>query len=61
MDTFLVCVKNKGMKLEIVVDASRLPVGVAAAAAKGSECNLAIPAFEDVPVAIPKGTPVLAD
>jgi IS5 family transposase len=49
------------MKLEIVVDASGLPLGAAAAAANASECALAMPALDDVPVSIPEGTPVIAD
>lgn len=49
------------MKLEIVVDASGLPLGAAAAAANVSEYELAMPALDDVPVSIPEGTPVIAD
>jgi len=49
------------MKLEIVADASGLPLGVAPAAANVSEYDLAMPALDDVPVAIPAGTPVIAD
>jgi IS5 family transposase len=52
---------GKGMKLEIVIDASGLPLGAAAAAANVSEYELAMPALDDVPVSIPAGTPVLAD
>ena len=49
------------MKLEIVVDGSGLPLGAVAAAANVSECKLAMPALDDVPVSIPEGTPVIAD
>ena len=49
---------GKGMKLEIVVDASGLPLGAVAAAANVSEYELAMPALDDVPVSIPEGTPV---
>jgi len=49
------------MKLEIVADASGLPLGAATAAANVSEYDLAVPALNDVPVSIPPGTPVIAD
>lgn len=49
------------MKLEIVADASGLPLGAATAAANVSEYELAIPALNDIPVAIPEETPVIAD
>jgi IS5 family transposase len=49
------------MKLEIVADASGLPLGAATAAANVSEYELAMPALEDIPVPIPAGTPVIAD
>lgn len=49
------------MKLEIVADASGLPLGAATAAANVSEYDLAVPALNDVPVPIPPGTPVIAD
>jgi len=49
------------MKLEIVVDASGLPLGLAVAAADVSEQKLLIPALEDVPVEIPLNTPIIAD
>jgi IS5 family transposase len=49
------------MKLEIVVDASGLPLGLAAAAANESEQALLVPALNDVPVDVPPGTPVIAD
>jgi transposase len=49
------------MKLEIVADASGLPLGAAAAAANVSEYQLAMPALDDVSIQIPEGTPVIAD
>jgi IS5 family transposase len=49
------------MKLEIVVDASGLPLGLAAAAADVSENELLMPALDDVPVEVPHDTPVIAD
>jgi transposase len=49
------------MKLEIVADASGLPLGAAAAAANVSEYQLAMPALDDVPIQVPEGTPVIAD
>jgi IS5 family transposase len=49
------------MKLEVVVDASGLPLGVAAAGADVSEQDLLGPALADVPVAVPPGTPVITD
>jgi len=49
------------MKLEIVVDASGLPLGMATAGADVSEQELLIPALGDVPVEIPPGTPVITD
>jgi len=49
------------MKLEIVVDASGLPLGIAAAAANVPETELLMPALDDVPIPIPEGTPVIAD
>ena len=49
------------MKLEVVADASGLPLGMATAAADVSEQELLMPALNDVPVAIPPGTPVIAD
>ena len=52
---------GKGMKLEIVVDASGLPLGLAVAAADISEQKLLVPALEDVPVEVPPGTPIVAD
>src|ERR1700758_2568095 len=52
---------GKGMKLEIVVDHSGLPLGLEVAAADVSEQELLIPALDDVPVEVPPGTPVVAD
>jgi hypothetical protein len=49
------------MKLEVVTDASGLPLGLAAAAANVSETELLKPALDDVPVEVPPGTPVIAD
>jgi len=49
------------MKLEIVTDASGLPLGMATAAANVSEQALLVPALDDVPVEVPDGTPVIAD
>jgi IS5 family transposase len=49
------------MKLEIVVDASGLPLGLAAAGANESEQALLVPALNDIPVDVPAGTPVIAD
>jgi transposase len=49
------------MKLEVVVDASGLPLGMATAAADVSEQELLTPALDDVPVEIPPGTPVITD
>lgn len=49
------------MKLEIVVDASGLPLGMEAAAANVSEQALLMPALDDIPVEVPEGTPVIAD
>lgn len=49
------------MKLEIVVDGSGLPLGLAADSAAVPEHALLLPALDDVPLALPAGTPVLAD
>lgn len=49
------------MKLEVVVDASGLPLGMATAAANVSEQELLVPALENVPVEVPEGTPLVAD
>ena len=49
------------MKLEIVVEASGLPLGMAVAAADVSENELLMPALDDVPVELPTGVPVIAD
>ena len=52
---------GKGMKLQVVVDGSRLPLGLEATAADVGEPELLLPAFNDVPVEVPPGTPVIAD
>jgi transposase len=49
------------MKLEVVVDAGGLPLGMAAAAANVCEQDLLMPALDDVPLEVPEGTPVIAD
>jgi IS5 family transposase len=49
------------MKLEVVTDASGLPLGMATAGANASEQELLVPALDDVPLDIPTGTPVVAD
>ena len=49
------------MKLEVVTDASGLPLGQATAAANVPETDLLKPALDDVPVEVPPGTPVIAD
>jgi len=49
------------MKLEVVVDANGLPLGMATAAANVSEQELLVPALDDVPLLVPEGTPVIAD
>lgn len=49
------------MKLEIVVDASGLPLGMATDAANVSEQALLVDALADMPVAVPANTPVVAD
>jgi len=49
------------MKLEVVTDASGLPLGQATAAASVPETDLLRPALDDVPVEVPPGTPVIAD
>jgi transposase len=49
------------MKLEVVTDASGLPLGMATAAADVAETELLRPALDDVPVAIPPGTPLIMD
>lgn len=49
------------MKLEVVTEATGLPLGMATAPANVSEQQLLLPAVEDVPVAVPKGTPLVAD
>ena len=52
---------GKGMKLEIVIDASGLPLGMATGAADESEQDLLVPALNDIPIDLPQGTPVIAD
>jgi transposase len=52
---------GKGMKLEVVVDKSGLPLGLATAAASEPEAALLPEALKDVPVPVPPGTPVVAD
>ena len=52
---------GKGMKLQVVVEASGLPLGLEAAAADVGEPELLMPALHDVPVEMPPGTPVIAD
>jgi transposase len=49
------------MKLEIVIEAGGLPLGMAAGGADEPECDLLVPALNDVPVDVPAGTPVVAD
>jgi transposase len=49
------------MKLEVVTDAGGLPLGMTVAAANVCEQELLVPALNDVPIAIPPGTPVIAD
>jgi len=49
------------MKLEVVTDKSGLPLGMAADAADVPETDLLKPALDEVPVAVPPGTPVIAD
>jgi len=49
------------MKLQVVVEASGLPLGLAVAGANVSEKELLMPALEDVPVEVPPSTPVVAD
>jgi IS5 family transposase len=49
------------MKLEVVIEASGLPLGLAVAGANVSEQDLLVPALEDIPVEVPSGTPVIAD
>ena len=45
---------GKGMKLEVVVDRSGLPLGLEVAAADISEQKLLMPALDDVPVEVPR-------
>jgi transposase len=49
------------MKLEVVVDKTGLPLGMATDGANVSEQALLVPALDDVPLALPAGTPVVAD
>ncbi len=49
------------MKVEVVVDASGLPLGMATAGANVSEQALLMPALDDIPLEVPEGTPVIAD
>ncbi len=49
------------MKLEVVVDKTGLPLGMATDGANVSEQGLLLPALDDVPLEIPDGTPVVAD
>ena len=49
------------MKLEVVVEAGGLPLGLAAAAANVPEQDLLVPALDDIPIDVPEGTPVVAD
>jgi len=49
------------MKLEVVVDKTGLPLGMATDGANVSEQALLVPALDDVPLEIPAGTPVVAD
>jgi IS5 family transposase len=49
------------MKLEVVVDGSGLPLGMATAGANVSEQALLIPALDDIPLTLAEGTPVVAD
>jgi len=45
----------------LVVDASGLPLGLETAAVDVSEQQLLMPALDEVPVALPPDTPVIAD
>jgi IS5 family transposase len=49
------------MKLEVVAEASGLPLGLATAGADVSEQKLLPEALADVPIDIPAGTPVITD
>lgn len=48
------------MKLEIVIEASDLPLIAVPAAADISETALLIPALQELPVAVSEGIPVIA-
>jgi IS5 family transposase len=52
---------GKGMKLQVVADASGLPLGLETAAADVSEQQLLLAALDDVPANVPPDTPVIAD
>ena len=51
------------MKVEVVTEASGIPIGVATDAARVAETDLAGPALADIPPAVPvrPGVPVVAD
>src|SRR3954454_2250830 len=49
------------MKLEVVADASGLPLGMATAAADVSESELLSFALNAMPVDVPPGTPIIMD
>jgi IS5 family transposase len=49
------------MKLEVVVDANGLTLGMAMDAANVSEQELLVPALKNIPVEVPEDTPVIAD
>lgn len=49
------------MKLEVIVESSGLPLGLELDAADKSEQELLRPALDDVPIAVPRGTPVILD
>ncbi len=49
------------MKLEVVADASGLPLAMVTAAADASEQDLVGQALDEVPVDVPPGTPILLD
>jgi IS5 family transposase len=49
------------MKLEVVTDASGLPLGMVTAAADVSEQELLVPVLDELPVEVPPGTPLIMD
>ena len=49
------------MKLELVVDKTGMPLGLATAGADVAETELLPAALGDVPVGVPAGTPVIMD